>query len=784
MSSSSGRRKNPSAAARRHLKQAYRHDDREELEQALLECEAALGLAGDWAEAHNLHGIVLDGLGRRREALAAYTEALRLDPSFDEARENLSELEAELSGEGRPPPISNGEQPAPAEPAAALRPAGHAPACEACGRQDETLREVLYPYVVSALIVTFRRAYAGRWCRRHRDLRLGLAGLITVTLGWLGFPWGLFYTPLALIKLARGGAELEDSNVELLNDLAGHKLAAGKPKEAAACLEECLRYGEQPQVLASLRNLYQTHSAAIPSPGVGLAGSFLRVMLLSALLGGAIGLADFAITVGFTVLFAEGSFLVTIVSWIPFVMLLYFGGMVLARLIEGSLARCRCCNAELASALGILSALLAIYGVLQGAALGDALYGWIWGANANSTGDLLLAAGAVLTSGGALMAADMLARGSLVDMIYMALLLVAGVYYVALLLSTAHSAARWQQRLAVARQGILPDRAPAPAHGWAAMAGAVVLVALLGLFFPHGQLASQYTAWALMDEGAALLESGDLQGATIKFEEAVRTGPDLPEAHFHLAWCYAVGGEAVAAIAEFEEATRLNPGEAGPHEGLGWVYRLVGELEKSAESYQTAIRLDPALVDAHSGLGMTCFAQEKLDEAEGAFRVALDLDPECHEAHRGLGEVMYARGDYDLAAESFTAALRLEPEDAVTHNSLGWTEFYRDHHEKACLHFQQAVRLAPWLAEAHDGVGWCHIENDDLEEAVEAFHRAIEIDPELAQGYNGLGWAYYYMERLDQALTSFETAVEIDPALVEAQVGLSMVRSAKGDGEP
>jgi tetratricopeptide (TPR) repeat protein len=148
-------------------------------------------------------------------------------------------------------------------------------------------------------------------------------------------------------------------------------------------------------------------------------------------------------------------------------------------------------------------------------------------------------------------------------------------------------------------------------------------------------------------------------------------GHHLSQAHFHLAWCYAVGGEAVAAVAEFEEAIRLNPGEAGPYEGLGWVYRMVGEVEKSAESYQTAIRLDPAFVDAHSGLGMTCFAQKKLDEAEGAFRAALDLDPESHEAHRGLGEVMYARGDYDLAAESFTAALRLEPEDVVTHNSLG-----------------------------------------------------------------------------------------------------------------
>jgi Flp pilus assembly protein TadD len=67
------------------------------LEAALTECEAALRLASDWAEAHNLHGIILEGLGRRPEALAAYAEAIRLDLAFQEAQENLAELEADLA---------------------------------------------------------------------------------------------------------------------------------------------------------------------------------------------------------------------------------------------------------------------------------------------------------------------------------------------------------------------------------------------------------------------------------------------------------------------------------------------------------------------------------------------------------------------------------------------------------------------------------------------------------------------------------------------------------------
>ena len=70
-----------------------------------------------------------------------------------------------------------------------------APACQQCGRQDETLRVVAYPYVVSIVVVTQRAAFSGIWCGTHRRQNLLKAGLLTSTLGWLGIPFGIIYTP-------------------------------------------------------------------------------------------------------------------------------------------------------------------------------------------------------------------------------------------------------------------------------------------------------------------------------------------------------------------------------------------------------------------------------------------------------------------------------------------------------------------------------------------------------------------------------------------------------------
>ena len=81
-----------SVGAHEHLAQAYAHEQVQEFEMALRECERALQLDPSLAEAHNLRGILLEELGRKRSAISAYRRALELDPSFEEAKQNLEKL--------------------------------------------------------------------------------------------------------------------------------------------------------------------------------------------------------------------------------------------------------------------------------------------------------------------------------------------------------------------------------------------------------------------------------------------------------------------------------------------------------------------------------------------------------------------------------------------------------------------------------------------------------------------------------------------------------------------
>ena len=84
--------------ASEHLEKAQNdYDLGRDFKAALAECDLALEFTPDSARVHNLRGLILDALGKTGLAVKAYKEALRLDPGFTEARDNLADAEAELN---------------------------------------------------------------------------------------------------------------------------------------------------------------------------------------------------------------------------------------------------------------------------------------------------------------------------------------------------------------------------------------------------------------------------------------------------------------------------------------------------------------------------------------------------------------------------------------------------------------------------------------------------------------------------------------------------------------
>jgi len=87
---------------------------------------------------------------------------------------------------------------------------------------------VYFPYVVSILVLTFRRGSDIHFIRAGENAVVkGLPyTLLTFVAGWWGLPWGLIRTPIAIVNNLSGGIDVTQ---DVMSSLGRSPVAAGPP---------------------------------------------------------------------------------------------------------------------------------------------------------------------------------------------------------------------------------------------------------------------------------------------------------------------------------------------------------------------------------------------------------------------------------------------------------------------------------------------------------------------------------------------------------------------------
>jgi tetratricopeptide (TPR) repeat protein len=81
------------------LKRVAGHWEAGEIEKALSDCNLAIELAPDLPAAYNYRGMILEDIGKLDQAFADYQEAIRIDPEWKDARDNLKLVENAIASE-------------------------------------------------------------------------------------------------------------------------------------------------------------------------------------------------------------------------------------------------------------------------------------------------------------------------------------------------------------------------------------------------------------------------------------------------------------------------------------------------------------------------------------------------------------------------------------------------------------------------------------------------------------------------------------------------------------
>jgi len=157
------------------------------------------------------------------------------------------------------------------------------------------------------------------------------------------------------------------------------------------------------------------------------------------------------------------------------------------------------------------------------------------------------------------------------------------------------------------------------------------------------------------------------------------TGPtprqrEAAEIHSSLGLEALRAGRSADALKEFDEALRSNPDLAEAHLGRGLALEFgYARSDEAERAYRRAIAARPAYSEAHNNLGQLLARQGKMEEALREFDLALESMhyAEPYVARCNKGQVLYRMGRKEEGLAEMRACLAANPRFCAGHREMG-----------------------------------------------------------------------------------------------------------------
>lgn len=136
----------------------------------------------------------------------------------------------------------------------------------------------------------------------------------------------------------------------------------------------------------------------------------------------------------------------------------------------------------------------------------------------------------------------------------------------------------------------------------------------------------------------------DLRNAASRAQEALRSGSDLPLAHFTLGLAALLEGADGTALAEFRTALDQDPEYTDARINVGVILLNIKKDARGAlAEFRSAARIAPTNALAHLYLAVALKKTQDLDGAVKEYQEALRLDPSLREARDGMERAIKQR---------------------------------------------------------------------------------------------------------------------------------------------
>lgn len=277
----------------------------------------------------------------------------------------------------------------------------------------------------------------------------------------------------------------------------------------------------------------------------------------------------------------------------------------------------------------------------------------------------------------------------------------------------------------------------------------------------------------LLTAGSKLARQGDLTGARVTFEKAVRKFVNSAEAWINLSAIHGMQGNFHDALHCAHKGVELAPGSLQGWINLARAARSCGELGQAASACQRAHKLPGCPAEIYLEGGLLLAHLGKPGDAAPLLRSFLDHHPDHRDAAITLSKVLAHRGDIDGAIGVREEYSRRRPGDLPALLELGSIYIESGKLREAWRICEQALRAEPDNTSALLFKATLLMHERRPSEARDIFERLDRMNPGTPQILMQLSQVCRELSDMEASIAYNKAALEYDPCNIPALLSLS-----------
>jgi tetratricopeptide (TPR) repeat protein len=273
--------------------------------------------------------------------------------------------------------------------------------------------------------------------------------------------------------------------------------------------------------------------------------------------------------------------------------------------------------------------------------------------------------------------------------------------------------------------------------------------------------------------GRLELAAGDLQSAQKWLESALDLEPELAEARGNLAMVYAKNGDFITSEKLLRQAIEDDPKYEEGHLNLGLILAEQKRDSDAEQELDEAIALTPQDPATLSTVGKAKVQMGKLSEGIALLHKVVELAPDLAAAHLDLAFALADSYDLSAALAQTSEAVRLAPQSGVAHFYHGRFLYDLGRTTDAQPEFETASQLNPNMPEPRYFLALIDKQEGKYSLAAGLLQETVNLQPNNVTAWYMLGECLEQESKTTEALAAWRKAIEIDPKDSQALFSLA-----------